>query len=356
VTEAGFDYLNASACLDEIGIEEGDFEGSTHLTVYGAEKYTAWLSEYIQETYDLPDHREDRDFREAERYEEAYEDYREYVIRNGEMFNQYLSFIADPRYSVLVAARDEASSGLSEENREKLRALGLEASLEDAFRSSYIAVIDQGELVLERLTEADSTESLFEKGTLKDGTPYFIFSAGYSAGEQSRIIVGGVDYSVNRRGLNFVVYDNEKHTVIDSVVFDTYSTKLSANREAPELSEYVSNAENLSEPVPDGANQYTKGVITFKGYEQVYFDELQYAGGLNISVGANDTYVVLIYNNSLIVDAAVIPLSDPDDLSLRAVHIVLSDEAREVGYNSVILYPSGGDKSYHIGHLIPEEP
>lgn len=37
-------------------------------------------------------------------------------------------------------------------------------------------------------------------------------------------MIDGVDYAVNRRGLNIVVFDTQNFKVIDSVVFDTHAT------------------------------------------------------------------------------------------------------------------------------------
>ncbi len=357
VTEAGFDYLNTCAYVDEMGLGEGDFDKGVHLTVYGAEKYTAWLSAYLRETYGLPDRREETGYQEGARYEQAYEDYKEYVIRNGKMFNQYLGSITDPRYSVFVAAMDEASRGLEADNTAWLQALGLQENLEDAYRSAYIAVVDQGELVLERLGESESTEVLCASGQLKSGVRYYMSSAAYTAGAQACIVVDGVNYAMEKRGLNIVVYDNEKHTVIDSVVFDTHSEKLTAKREMPKISETSLTPEELSYPKPDGTGRYAYGVYELSDPLRVSFDEVRHDGCLDISIDAYKGYKVFLYNKDFIVGFDVIPMIDENDQTLRIAHLVLGDETVEAGYDSVLIVPVKTDYDYyHIGHLIPEEP
>ncbi len=58
---------------------------------------------------------------------------------------------------------------------------------------------------------------------------YTIVSAGFECGDYSSIIIDGVEYSRNNRGLNIVVYNNETGQVIDTVCFDTCDG-LSVNR------------------------------------------------------------------------------------------------------------------------------
>ena len=46
-------------------------------------------------------------------------------------------------------------------------------------------------------------------------------SIGYSDGNVASVVINGQEYSVNRRGLNIVVYSHYQDKVIDSVCFDT---------------------------------------------------------------------------------------------------------------------------------------
>ena len=56
--ENGYAYLNLYDRMEEIGIDTAsDFCSAHHLNVYGAEKLTAYLGEYLKANYDLPDHR-----------------------------------------------------------------------------------------------------------------------------------------------------------------------------------------------------------------------------------------------------------------------------------------------------------
>ena len=222
VTQMGCDYLNASEYIDEIGMEDGDYQGGHHLTVYGAEKYTVWLSQYLERAYGIPDRREESGFREKARYEQQYEAYQAYKISHGVMLHKYLESVASPRYCVLIAVKDEASSGLDERDIEKLRNLGFIQTPAGVYRASYAAAESGGELIDEKITAEESGESVAISGILPDGTPFSLESGGYKASNHASVCVDGKEYSVNGRGLNIVVYDNLDHKVIDSAAFDTF--------------------------------------------------------------------------------------------------------------------------------------
>ncbi len=76
VTEHGYGYINANDYYDEMDIDFAhDFYNGSHVNAYGAEKYTAFLGDYIANTYSLPDHRNDG----------AYSDWNDLVVQ----FNEY---------------------------------------------------------------------------------------------------------------------------------------------------------------------------------------------------------------------------------------------------------------------------
>ena len=59
--ENGVEYINAIPLMDEIGIDlsTDTYDGGIHLNVYGAEKYTRWLGEHLQERGFIEDERND---------------------------------------------------------------------------------------------------------------------------------------------------------------------------------------------------------------------------------------------------------------------------------------------------------
>lgn len=351
VEEAGFDYLNASAYQEEIGMEPGDFEGGRHLTVYGAEKYTAWLSGRIAQTYGLADRRKEQGYQQAQRYEQTYEAYQKEKIRRGVMLGKYLETISNPRYSALLAVRDEASAGLGEEITEKLRQFGMEQTPAGRYRASYYAVIDQGNLLLEQTAEAESSEMLQASGSLADGTPFIIQSAGLAAGNYASIIVNGTEYAVNARGINIVVYDNLAKEVIDSVAFDTCVPELTAVRGIPKQEELEAEMSVLSEPKEEGSAWNDSGnLIIPEGHMvNVSFPNIRSAKKLHISLDADDMYQIQLCIQEKI-HALYTVGQDSEKAGLRTVTLELSTDG-SVEFDSIRIVPVQRNGGCSVGYL-----
>ncbi len=124
---------------------------------------------------------------------------------------------APETYSIIISVSDEASNGLTDSIVEKMQKLGFATSLMEKYRYSFYGIID-GNTILEE----SSPERLEVSGFLRDGADYHVISSGYDAGSLSSVIINGVEYSKNSRGLNFVIYDTERSMVIDSACFDTF--------------------------------------------------------------------------------------------------------------------------------------
>ena len=79
IREHGFEFLNCNdeAVLEDMGIDwETDFYNSKHVNYQGAEKYTAYLTEYIKDNYKIPDRRGDETYSS---WSDAYDEYLDYV-------------------------------------------------------------------------------------------------------------------------------------------------------------------------------------------------------------------------------------------------------------------------------------
>lgn len=69
-------YLNLIEKADEIGLDfnRDTYDGGLHMNVYGAEKLSVYLGQYLKEQYQLPDRRSDAVFAEAWKEKAAYYD------------------------------------------------------------------------------------------------------------------------------------------------------------------------------------------------------------------------------------------------------------------------------------------
>lgn len=80
VSQYGYPYIDFNQIYDEVGIDFSmDFYNKEHVNIYGSEKYTRYLAEYLLEHYDIKDKRGDKIY---ESWETSYQKY-ENLIKNG---------------------------------------------------------------------------------------------------------------------------------------------------------------------------------------------------------------------------------------------------------------------------------
>lgn len=138
--------------------------------------------------------------------------------------HQYLQELRDKDVTVFIVAKDEASSGMTETIVEDMHDLGIQTDLTGKYRYSFYAMVT-GDTVIEDLSQ----DALEYTGSV-DGLNVALKSAGYEAGSVASIVIDGVEYAKNWRGLNVVVFDNETNTVIDSFVVDTFQQTMPVHR------------------------------------------------------------------------------------------------------------------------------
>lgn len=151
--------------------------------------------------------------REASIEEDMYTD----IIADDELSHEfdpvrYLEAIdkAKDRYTVIVAARDNAVGVVDAKVQEELEKIGFAGCAGEP--ESYIGIVENGEVVM------DSADSLMqtEQFTFDDGRVNCVArSAGIRSGSNGSIYINDREYSRNVSGLNIVVYSNELHRVLD---------------------------------------------------------------------------------------------------------------------------------------------
>ena len=88
VAEYGYDYLNFEKDFAVTGLDEAaDFYNPDHLNIYGQQKFTAFLTDYLKEHYGLTSHALSVDQKEewetCAAYYEAYTKYNEALMQSG---------------------------------------------------------------------------------------------------------------------------------------------------------------------------------------------------------------------------------------------------------------------------------
>ncbi len=140
-----------------------------------------------------------------------------YSVSGPEHLAEYIRRLDTDRYLIFIAAKDEASAAITGALAEAMQTLGLEFDMQDAYRCSYLAISD-GSAIYEEKKEAEISCSM-DVG----GVSVFMRSGGYLEGDVASIMLDGVEYAKNRRGLNLVVYNKEKQYVVDSIYVDLFT-------------------------------------------------------------------------------------------------------------------------------------
>lgn len=129
-----------------------------------------------------------------------------------------LNKVYDENYAVFIAVNDEATLKMTDFDQEILYQYGFRENIKGTYRTAYLGVFYDGKVKRERF----GAKTLRTQGILPNGKRYEMSSAGYEDGSSASIQIDGVEYAINERGFNIVVYDMKEMQVIDQRVFDTW--------------------------------------------------------------------------------------------------------------------------------------
>jgi len=229
----GFDYINTNENYEEMDIDfSRDFYNEAHVNCFGAEKYTAFLEDYLEEHYDLPDKRGDKlysswdinytAFKEQETYskhiietsiqnEKNTENISKVLLTTDDIY-QYISLVKDSGLTLLLASQGELSKDLSTEQISILSGLGIDTSAIQKNNADYIGVESGNSIIYKNIAAVGQQNT----GTV--GVNEYSISSDET--EKCSIKIAKVEYALQKNGLNIVVYNNYKDKVVDSVAID----------------------------------------------------------------------------------------------------------------------------------------
>ncbi len=145
-----------------------------------------------------------------------------YEIRKISEFGKYIDFLSANKKELLIcaAARDTLHK-IDAKSMKKLRSIGMKKII--AGWVGYVYLSDQGVV---QVDSCSGTQKSISESIDLDGLKVELVSRSFKDGNDSKIIVNNIDFSMNRRGLNVVVLDKQNMKLIDSVCFDYYPNTL----------------------------------------------------------------------------------------------------------------------------------
>ena len=222
--------FNFSPYYDEISFVDlfDTSDGCIHMNYYGASKFTNWIGKYLVNKCGATDVRNDSkyDFLKDQQKEFNKRYYRQIELQAIEDISDYLLNVISENTTVMIMVKASAEEKLTEKQRDDFAKFGLEKLSNLRFRDSYLAVIENGKVTYEELKANKTAESktpLVYGGMLPGGIKYEIKSGGTDHGNVASCKINGKEVCFNKRGINFVVYDNEHKNVLDVTWFDTFN-------------------------------------------------------------------------------------------------------------------------------------
>lgn len=225
-------FLNMNQRLDEIDLDYSvDFFNPDHLNIFGMEKYTRYVADYLKEHYAIPDRRDDAF---AAAWDELYSKYEEDIkkvknhimeviagktqaITNENIMHmtsdagQWLSLADDENMTVLILMDQKSESAPSPVNEQLLKIYGLTLSI--LTKADHYFCVYSGKTVSS--DTSGSTLSGRFGSRYEDKLTYTL-----SIGEQSQIMVGNRNYIEGvPKGIHMVAFDNNTYKFVDAVRF-----------------------------------------------------------------------------------------------------------------------------------------
>lgn len=222
----GLPYLDINVLEKEAGIDwKTDNGDNVHMNLSGSKKWTDYLGEYLTKNYDFQDRRTEERYAGFEENREQYFRMTEAIelqksLVTAESYRQYMEVLQEmdkEGYTIFMTVSNDAAGKLDKEDRETLSELGITKDLKKKYRYSFLAVIDDGTVLTEKLSKGN----VAAEGMLDNGADYELVSGGQTSKRTASLKINEEEQLKSGAGLHVVVYDKKIDTVLSSVYFST---------------------------------------------------------------------------------------------------------------------------------------
>lgn len=244
VDSYGYKFLNTNNYYKEMDLDfSTDFYNRNHVNLFGAEKYTSFLENYLTENYMLPAHKADAGYalwnEEYERYEKEEMQHKEIVstfiekaqkgkeiavqMQLTDDFLEWSTLAEELYFTVLISEQGQPIKPDNLAEAQILEKWGISGNKRDVIR------VISGSSVIYSNEDDCLTSYSGEYGSGIPGTANKAFTIS-SDQETSFIEIDGKDYCLGKDGLNVVVVDNNYLNIVDSVNITNQDGKLVLSR------------------------------------------------------------------------------------------------------------------------------
>lgn len=229
---AFLDMVYDEAYRAEIDWKKDVIDGGQHFNIRGAEKITKCITAYCEQ---LGLEKEINEY--YWQCADEYNNVKKVCMLQSEFdFEQYINrVLEDDDYTVIISAQNDFQASLTEETARHLMKLGLQSSFIGGVRESFIGIMDHHKIIY----EAISSRRIEYADFLPGGGKIEVISSGLNTGACSSVKINGEEYSPDRCGLNFVVFDNSTNMVVDSVTFNTSVPGATGYRDRTVIADYL---------------------------------------------------------------------------------------------------------------------
>lgn len=200
--------------------DAGDYR---HCNIYGARKITEFMGTLLNQLGVSPV--EDKQWEDSrERYEQEIKDI---TLSHITDTDQFIKAIDDDDYTVFVSSKGEIDEQFLSVVQALADTLGIDSSDITSTSNSLGAVVEQGEVMFFE----SGKNTIIEEGTFRRGrSRYRLQCSNGKKPKTSEIFIDNVNQSRDRTGLNVVVYENRKRSVIDTVCIEAGETGMTVTR------------------------------------------------------------------------------------------------------------------------------
>ena len=182
-----------------------DCENDNHLNIYGAEKVTNYLGNYIKENYEIKDVRENEEYSYLKEQANQYN----YIVDNGKLVNifdpgKYIEALKNENFTVIFVKNNLVSD--NSENYINLISKDLEFDINKVSQANYCMIWENGKIKLEQ----GSDQNIHIETDIDEDKKLIINT------ENSSINFQGIERSNFHPGFDILVYNNKNDTLIES--------------------------------------------------------------------------------------------------------------------------------------------